>query len=73
MLISTLLFPFLSKLNFHFSTSSRPALGPTRPPFQWVNWPGREADRSRPTSAEVKEMWIYTSTFPIHVHGLVLN
>jgi hypothetical protein len=27
-----------------------------------VKWPGREADRSPPTSAEVKKMWIYTTT-----------
>jgi hypothetical protein len=30
------------------------------PPLQWV--PGREADHSPPASAEVKKMWIYTST-----------
>jgi hypothetical protein len=56
--------------NFHFSTSSRPALGSTQPPIQWVpgplspgvKRPGREADHSPPTSAEVKKMWIYTST-----------
>jgi hypothetical protein len=29
-----------------------------------VKWPGREADHSPPTSAEVKRMWIYTSTPP---------
>jgi hypothetical protein len=49
-----------------FSTSSRPALGPTQPPIQWVpgvKRPGREADRSSPTTAEVKKIWIYTS-FP---------
>jgi hypothetical protein len=27
-----------------------------------VKRPGREVDRSPPTSAEVKRMWIYTST-----------
>jgi hypothetical protein len=27
-----------------------------------VNRPGREADHSPPASAEVKKMWIYTST-----------
>jgi hypothetical protein len=40
--------------NFHFSISSRPALGPTQPPIQWVpgalssgvKGPGREADHS---------------------------
>jgi hypothetical protein len=29
-----------------------------------VKWQGREADHSLPTSAEVKKMWIYTSTPP---------
>jgi hypothetical protein len=55
-----------------FSTSSRPTLGPTQPPIQWVpgalspgvKRPGCEADHSAPTSAEVKKMWIYTSTPP---------
>jgi hypothetical protein len=44
--------------------------GPTQPPIQWVAGslsPGvkrsdREADNSPPASAEVKKMWIYTST-----------
>jgi hypothetical protein len=53
-----------------FSTSSRPALGSTQPPTQWVpealfpavKRPRREADNSSPASAEVKKMWIYTST-----------
>jgi hypothetical protein len=44
-----------------FSTSYRPALGSTQPPIQWV--PGCEADLP-PASAEVKKMWIYTSTPP---------
>jgi hypothetical protein len=59
-----------------FSVSSRLPLGST----QWVpgalspgvERPGREADHSLPTSAEVKKMWIYTST-PIRLHGVVLN
>jgi hypothetical protein len=58
--------------NFLFSTSSRPALGTTQPLIQWVpgvlspglKRPGREADNSPPTNAEVKKMWIYTSTPP---------
>jgi hypothetical protein len=29
-----------------------------------VKRPGREADHSPPTSAEVKKTWIYTSTTP---------
>jgi hypothetical protein len=29
-----------------------------------VKLPGREADRSPPTSAGVKKIWIYTSTTP---------
>jgi hypothetical protein len=50
---------------FHFCISSRPALGSTQPPIKWVpgaKRQGREADHSPPTSAEVKKMWIYTST-----------
>jgi hypothetical protein len=48
---------------FLFTTASRMALGPTQPPIQWVpgavslevKRPGREADHSPPSSAEVKE------------------
>jgi hypothetical protein len=51
-------------------TESRTALGPTQPPIQWVpgalslgvKRPGREADHSSPSSAEVKNAWSYTST-----------
>jgi hypothetical protein len=58
--------------NFHFSMSSRPALGPTQSPIPWattafssgVKRSGREADRSLPTSAEIKKTWLYTSTPP---------
>jgi hypothetical protein len=32
--------------------------------FPGVKRPGREVDHSPPTSAEVKKMWIYTSTSP---------
>jgi hypothetical protein len=64
-----------------YSTSCRPTLGSTQPPIQWVlaalspgiKRPGREADHSPPASAEVKKMWIYTSTHPIRLHGVVLN
>jgi hypothetical protein len=56
---------------FLFTTASRTALGPTHPPIQWVPFravslgvkrPGREADHSPPSSAEVKDVWSYTST-----------
>jgi hypothetical protein len=57
---------------FSFPMSSKPALGYTQPPIQWipgalppgVKRPWREADHSPPASAEVKKMWIYTSTPP---------
>jgi hypothetical protein len=62
--------------NFLFSVSSRPALGPTQPPIQWVprtltpgvKRPGREADHSFPASAEVKKMRIYTSTHRVKLY-----
>jgi hypothetical protein len=48
---------------FLFTTASRQALGPTQPPMQWgpealslgTKRPGREADHSPPSSAEIKE------------------
>jgi hypothetical protein len=48
---------------FLFTTASKTALGPTQPPILWVRGalslrvkrPGRKADRSPPSSAEVKE------------------
>jgi hypothetical protein len=51
-------------------TESRPGLGPTQLPIRWilgaifpgVTRPGREADDSPPSSAEVKNVWSYTST-----------
>jgi hypothetical protein len=55
---------------FLFFTSSRPALASAQPPIQWVpgalapgvKRPGREVDHSPSTSAEVKKMWICTSS-----------
>jgi hypothetical protein len=54
------------------ATASRAGLGPTQPPIQRV--PGtlslgvkradREADNSPPSSAEIKNMWSYTSIPP---------
>jgi hypothetical protein len=57
---------------FFFSTASKPALGPTQPPIQWVRGGGalspgvkrpvRENDHSPPFSAAVQEWWVYTSS-----------
>jgi len=61
---------------FLFTTASRPALGPTQPPIQWVpgvNRSGCEADHSPPFSAEVKNVLCYTSTPPVHPYGAVLS
>jgi hypothetical protein len=66
---------------FLFTTASRPALGPTQPPIQWVpealslgvKRSGREADHSPSSGAEVKNAWSYTSTSPIRLHGVVLS
>jgi hypothetical protein len=63
-----------------FTTASRPALGPTQPPLQWVpgatslgvKRPGREADHSLPSSADVKNAWNHTST-TVRLHGVVLS
>jgi hypothetical protein len=57
---------------FLFATASGPALRPTQPPIQRVpgalfpgiKRPGREADHSPPSSADVKNAWNYTSTPP---------
>jgi hypothetical protein len=55
---------------FLIATVSRPVLGPTQPPNQWVlgalspevKRVGREANRSSPYSAEIKNVWSYTLT-----------
>jgi hypothetical protein len=48
------------------STASRPALGPTQPPFQWApgagSYPYSKADHSPLSSAEVKNARSYAST-----------
>jgi hypothetical protein len=61
-------FPSPGRVNFLFPMSSRPTLGSTQPPIQWVpgtpslgvKRPERKAEHSPPTSAEVKKIWIYT-------------
>jgi len=66
---------------FLFFTAPRTALGPTQPPMKWVpgalsprvKRPGCEDDHSPPSSAEVKNMWGYTATPPIRLHGVVLS
>jgi hypothetical protein len=65
---------------FLFSTTPRPALRPTQPLIQWVpgalspevKRPGRKADHSPPSNAEVKNTWIYTSTPPYAFMALCL-
>jgi hypothetical protein len=55
-----------------FSHTSRPTLGSTQSPVQWVpglTWglrrPGRGADHPLPSSAEVENEYSYTSTTPL--------
>jgi hypothetical protein len=67
--------------NFSFHTAFRPALGPTQPPIQWVpgavslgvKRPGREADHSPPSSAEVKEWVELYLHSPIRLSGVVFS
>jgi hypothetical protein len=55
---------------FFLTIASRLAVESTHLPVQWVpgtlsmgvKWPGREADHSPPSSAEVKNALSYTST-----------
>jgi len=55
--------------------------GPTHPPIQriagalslGVMRPGREADHSLPSSADVNNPWSYISTPPIRLHGTTLR
>jgi len=59
---------------------SRPGLGPTQSPIQWVQGvlslevkrPGRKADDSPPSSAEVKKHGAIPP-FPLRLHGIVLS
>jgi hypothetical protein len=66
---------------FLFTIASRLALGTTQPPIQWVirafslevKQPGREADHSFPSSAEVKECVDLYFNSPIRLHGVVFS
>jgi hypothetical protein len=66
---------------FLYATTSRKALGLTQPPIQWISRvlssavkrPGREADHSPPSRAEVNNAWSYTPNSPIRLHGEMLN
>ena len=63
---------------FVFSKTSKPALGPTHLPTQWVpgaispgvKRPGRDVNHLPPSTAEVKNEWSYTSAPPICLHGV---
>jgi hypothetical protein len=74
-------FEFRRVKNFFFSKSSRPTLGSTQPPIQWlpgalspeVKLPARGADHSPPGSDRGQEnidLYIHS---PIRFHGVVLN
>jgi hypothetical protein len=62
------------------STVFSPALGPTKPPLQWLlrafslglKWQGSEADRSPPASAEVRNGGAIRP-LPICDYDVVLN
>jgi hypothetical protein len=66
--------------NFLFTTVPRTPLGPTQPPIQWipgavslvVKRPGRDADHSLPSSAEVKECVELYLHPPVRLHGVVI-
>jgi hypothetical protein len=66
--------------SFLFFTAFRLALGPTQPPIQWVpealspgaNWLGHEADHSRPSNSEVKNVGAIPP-LPVCFHVAVLN
>jgi hypothetical protein len=63
---------------FLFATASRPAIGPTQFPIQWVTGypslgvkrPGREATYLHLVTRS-KNAWSYTSTSPIGLNGVV--
>jgi len=64
-----------------FAIVSRPVLELTQPPgpvgtrgsFLGVKRPGREADHSPPSNADVKYAWSFTSTPPVRPNWVVLG
>jgi hypothetical protein len=69
---------------FVFAPASRSALVPTQIPNQWVlgalslgvKRPGSEADHSSPSSAQVKNAYVFTARCSIkqmNVHDVVLS
>jgi hypothetical protein len=72
---------YLFTFTFTFTSASRPAPWPTQPPIQWVpgalslglKRPGREANHSLPSNADVKNSWSYSYTHTIRLHGVMLN
>jgi hypothetical protein len=64
-----------------FSLFVRTALGPAQSPIQLalgvltlrIKWLGRKADHSPPSSAQIKNVWSYTSTAPVRLRGVVLS
>jgi hypothetical protein len=68
----------ISSLCCHVQTSS--GAHPTSYPMDTggaltpgVKWPGHEVDHLLPPSAKVKNVWSYTSTSPVGLHGVVLH
>jgi hypothetical protein len=57
------------------SSGAQPASYPMgiRGSFPVGKWPGHEADYSPPSSAEIRNAWIYTSTPPRRLNGMVLS
>jgi hypothetical protein len=66
---------------FLFATDSRPALGPTHPPIQWLpgdifpreERPRREADHHEFLTSAPVMVPSFSFTSPIHLHGVVLS
>ena len=68
---------FLAQNFFFLSKASRPAVWPTQSNSVGAaalsflaGRPGREADHSIPSGADVRNEWSYTFTSPTHFHGV---